>query len=555
MPTQTQITSDLVGLAGILKTLQLRVPRYQRSYTWKRENVDTLLDDIITAMDAGDGDYFLGSIVLERTNDSAYEIIDGQQRLATALIVLAAIRDKLHADGQVDSAQELSRDYIATRDRRTLSLTPKLSLNDSDQSFFFDLIISFGEDKPAPVPSRDSHKALLAAYECAKERITGLASSGPARLHDLADYLTDNAVVIRVVVPDDINAFRIFEALNDRGIDLAISDLLKNYLFSISASRIDETQAAWLAMTSILESTGEKGIVLDYIRHAWSARNGLVRERQLFADVKKKSKNPAQAVELSNQLRDDAKKYTALLGSPNPLWHDYGSGVKGAIAALNILRIEQVRPLTLAICTHFSIAEAKKAIPLVTNGVVRVVIAGARGGTFEKLYADLAKRITSGEIKTSRALLTQMTTKFPNDLALRDAFTSFAVSKAPIARYLLRTIELATCASGDWIPNENEQDVNLEHIMPLNLSAEWDVDGETHLGYRSRLGNLAIMASKDNGKIGSKKFAEKKKIFAQSSFETTRMISKYKTWDQRSIEDRQSKLAEIAPKAWPLGPK
>ena len=81
------------------------------------------------------------------------------------------------------------------------------------------------------------------------------------------DYLETNLKVILVTAPDDSNAFVIFETLNDRGLELAISDLLKNYLFHKSGEKIEETKNRWLSMVVVLESASDDPLIVTYLRY------------------------------------------------------------------------------------------------------------------------------------------------------------------------------------------------------------------------------------------------------------------------------------------------
>ena len=129
MSNLEEIKIDLRGVASILKDKNSFVPKYQRSYAWKEENVTHFLQDIGTAIQNGASEYFLGSVVISEKEEGHPEIVDGQQRLATTLIMLAAIRDHFYLldtkEGK-DRAQMIFNDYLAKKDLDTLELLPKL---------------------------------------------------------------------------------------------------------------------------------------------------------------------------------------------------------------------------------------------------------------------------------------------------------------------------------------------------------------------------------------------------------------------------------------------
>jgi uncharacterized protein with ParB-like and HNH nuclease domain len=124
------------GLAQALAERRLAVPLNQRAYAWTEDNVTTLLDDIYRAFDAGESIYFLGAIVLTRDVTGAWQVADGQQRLATTAIIVAAVRDYLLELGDNDGAGKYQASYLLDYDVRSKTSEPKLSLNYEDREFF-----------------------------------------------------------------------------------------------------------------------------------------------------------------------------------------------------------------------------------------------------------------------------------------------------------------------------------------------------------------------------------------------------------------------------------
>jgi hypothetical protein len=145
----------------------------------------------------------------------------------------------------------------------------------------------------------------------------------------------------------------------------------------------------------------------------------------------------------------------------------------------------------------------------------------------------------------------------PADGEFQAKFATVTVSKVALARYYLRVLERQ--ASGETepelVPNPNEEEINLEHILPQTLTKEWKhFDAESARSYVKRIGNLALMRKSGNDDVGNEKFADKAKIYKKSELELTKSILTYAKqgeWQKESIEERQQKLAELAVKAWP----
>ena len=105
--TANVITTELEGLGNILKSKNLHVPQFQRSFSWEPSNVRALYEDIQSAIISKEQEYFLGSIVVSISSSNKYELIDGQQRLATISILLSAMRNFLPLKTMMNLEQNL----------------------------------------------------------------------------------------------------------------------------------------------------------------------------------------------------------------------------------------------------------------------------------------------------------------------------------------------------------------------------------------------------------------------------------------------------------------
>ena len=556
------IRIHLDGIGHLLQDSKLQVPTYQRSYAWTDKNVTQLFKDLGTAIAEGESEYFLGSIVLIGETTDRPSVVDGQQRLATITILLSAIRDYFQAKGDGGRASKIENDYLLETDLRTQEQTPKLKLNESDHDFFYKRILtSIGSPLRKEKPTKESHDRIAKAADFANEHVHAVAtatSDPTSRLIDWLEYMSKQARVIRIQVPDDANAYRIFETLNDRGLKLALSDLLKNYLFHKADDRIAEAQKGWIAMASILEAAEDEELIVDFIRHLWSSEHGLTREKVLYDKIKERITSKQAAIDLTNKLASTARTYAAIINTDHELWAKYGSDTRAYMATLNLMGMTQIRPLLLAILETFTPVEIKKSMRLFVSWAVRfLVVGGVGGGTLESHYSDRAREITTGKIKKATELVKAMKSVVAADGEFQAKFATVTVSKVGLARYYLRVLERQ--ASGEpepeLVPNPNEEEINLEHILPQTWTKEWKhFDAESARSYVKRIGNLALMRKSGNDDVGNQKFADKAKVYRKSELELTRNIVTYANnghWQKESIEHRQQKLAELAVKAWP----
>lgn len=553
-----QLNINLEGIGGVLKSRRFRVPAYQRSYAWEVDHVEALLNDIKEAIDNKEREYFLGSVVVTSADNGRYEVVDGQQRLTTISLVIAAIKEIFQRDEDHEVVVSVKSDFLANTDRRTKEREPKLILNEVDNEIYQDLIEGFDEVGEKKV-RRQSHKRLLSAAKYCEKYLSELcinSKDSEEELHSWLDYIEKSLKVIVVTAPDDSNAFVIFETLNDRGLELAISDLVKNYLFHKSGEKIEETKNRWLSMVSTLESASDDPLTVTYIRHFTMARYGLVREKDLFSLLKTKITSKRVSLRFSTELADTVRVYSALLNTDHEYWNDFNGDVAYSVSTFNLLGMTQIRPLLLALLDNFSAKKVSEAFKKLVSAAVRYqVVGGVGGGTLERVYSDTAKAVTEGKITSPNEVI-QAFKSVPSDSAFLSAFSIASISKQKIARYYLRELEIAQAGnSSETIPNYDTNSVNLEHILPLTPDSTWEkiFNQDEMRSYQKRIGNLALMASKLNSTIGNGRFEDKKEHYESSTFKFTKMISTSSSWDKEAIDSRQRQMAIVAVQHWSLG--
>jgi hypothetical protein len=554
------------GLGHALTDNILTIPRNQRSYDWTAEEVRELFTDLADAMASADGrkHYFLGSIVSTQGAASSLEIVDGQQRLATTAILLAAIRDHFYLTNDERRAKGIEGDYLLKRNLRTQEMIPNLRLNRFDNDFFIKRILSHPRSEDRKVePRRESHEKISAAAKEAARHVKDIISPHSEdrkaeRLIDWVEYVRDSARVVWVTAADPADAFKIFETLNWRGKDLSTSDLLKNYLMSRSDDRIDEVEANWTLMLGALESVTSKDVTVPFLRQLWCSMHGLVRERELYAKVREATKSKQMAIEFSSELNANANLYAALMSSDHEYWSDFGTEVRKHVKTLLFLNAEQVRILLLPILKNFSKAEIKQALKYLVCAAVRLLIAGGSPGSQEDPYAQRAVEIRKKTITKTSSLAQALSRVVPDDAAFENVFSTLRVNKGYLARYYLRALEETRRGhpNAEMVVSDDEDIVTLEHILPQNPSSAWAhfTEEDANLYYR-RLGNMTLLKKKLNTEADTDSFENKKKVYAKSQIDLTRDLISYAAWTPNEINARQKKLASEAVKTWPINVK
>lgn len=439
-----RIDSQLIGIGKLLKQSRFVVPPHQRPYAWGDTQIEDLYRDINDALKRSKHEeYFLGTVVLADGEDNRESIIDGQQRLVTTSILIAAIRDYFASKGQTQRAQDITQEYLSKRDIRRQEETAYLHLIPEDRDFFLRRVVLLPADPNRNVqPINLSQARIAAAIDRAAKFVASIADTTQSpddALLDLLEFIEQQAIIISVKVGDEANAFIIFEVLNDRGLDLSIADLMKNYVFRLAGDRLPEVSASWAKMmTAITEVAGEPD-VKGFIRQAWISNYGLTREKQLYDALKKQITDKTKAVDYAHQLAKQAITYAALSNPNHERWEEYSDPVTEALEVFEMVGVTQIRPLVMAVFEKFDVAEVDKAIPMMVAWTVRFLICGSGGsGTLETHYSERARDVSSGTVKTAQPLYEAMKSVLPSDQTFEEQFASATVSKNQIAKFYLR---------------------------------------------------------------------------------------------------------------------
>ena len=217
------------------------IPLYQRPYAWTTEQAGDLLDDLIDAMERDSADpYFLGSIVLIKSEGAAEsEVVDGQQRLTTLNMLLCVLRD-IFGDNDLDKFVLQAGNKWSGADKRY-----RLSLRKLDREFFQGYVQDQGKLadflKCDPVNFSDSQRRI---FENVKYLHRELMKLDEEQLNKLTKYVINKCYLVVVTASDRKSAHRIFSVMNYRGLDLSPTDILKPEVLSEISNEESQPQYA-----------------------------------------------------------------------------------------------------------------------------------------------------------------------------------------------------------------------------------------------------------------------------------------------------------------------
>ncbi len=555
---------------GSLLAIPLRVPPNQRAYSWKAEQINDLLNDFENAMaesDAGEREYFLGSIVITSSGDDARPaVVDGQQRLASVTMIYAAIRDYLVDHEELETASDLEKEYLYSRHKWTKERTARLKLSDEDADFFERSVVArIGSDVRQAKRARkvpDSHKRISRAFELISDRIRRIAqgSQDPNKiLQEWEEFLQKSVKVLVLMVRDESRAYQIFETLNDRGLELAIADLLKNFMLGKAGKRnFDQVRFHWNTAVSRL---GGDAIVKRFIHHFWASKNGLVRERELYKRIRRSIRNERQALDFTVELAGSADNYAAILDADSPIWSRVGTRGKEYVSDLKTLKMEQYKPLLLSVLDTFDPEnpnELKKVLELLVVWSVRFQASQELGSSeIERFYPEAAQAVRQEKLETAAKLAERFGGQVPADGVFRAKFKTVTVENRQTARYYLRKLEnRARAETGrkehGIIADENI--VTLEHILPQGADLRmWPrFDEDEFKANLNRLGNLTLLLQDTNRDVSNLSFDVKRPVYQSQEALITKKAAEPEEWSSAAVEARQEWLADLAVREWPL---
>ncbi len=554
----TYISSDKEIIGSIFSSNNTyQVPLYQRSFSWDDDHIEQLWIDISDTISLDKKEYFLGSIVVVLKDNNIREIIDGQQRLASLSILLCVLHDLLEVKGDKDRASQVDL-HLGKRDFRSQDISPRLSLNETDGPFFCKQILkntgvpdiaATAENKSLPKSNRLIAKAYIRFRNYIEKEIE---SSNEDFIYDLYECIIGKLCVIEISVTDEADAYALFETLNDRGIDLSISDLLKNFIFSKAGGKLPEIKRNWDEISFLLMNRG----LPQFLRHHWISKNGLVREKELYRKVRDTYRGTRDIRPFVNELRAAAELYASFRQPDSELWDDYGTQVRNYLSTLRLFRVVQCFPLLLVAYEKLN----KKLFISVLKMAVIIsfrysIICGKRTGLLEQVYGDVSLKIRRGKLTNAKGIFTSLSQLYPDDKEFKLAFSETLIKNPRLARYILLQLEAQLNKSLSYEPSADETRVNLEHIFPKNPDEKWITKlGKAELEeYVNLLGNLTLLPSSINRSVGAETFEHKcKRAYKKSDLELTKLILSFSDWGPDEIRERQSHMANLAVKVWRL---
>ena len=535
------------------------VPPYQRDYSWEKEYWEDLWMDILDL--PKEKYHYMGYLVFQEdsTKTKTSFIIDGQQRFTTlSILCLSAIRlIKEWADIGIDNENneirivKLTEKFLGNFSTSKLTITPKLILNKNNDDFYKSYLLNHRKP-PAIGKLKPSQKRLWGAYEyfyqMLKEKVQTKSGEELATLID--DEISNYLIFTTINVSDDLNAYKVFETLNARGVKLSPSDLLKNYLFSkafeSSSAELEETERRWQSINDFLG----KSDLPTFLRHYWNSRYELVRISNLYRAIKSTVQTPIHVFDLLNELEQLAPIYSAFENPADPMWN---KEQRSFIRSMNLFGVSTWYSLMLVAKQKFHDDEFTKLLHELNVITFRYnVISGLHTNEIEVAFNKLSIKIFSGEITKASQASENLKSIYVADDGFAQAFSTKLLStkrNKNLVKYIL--VELENIISGT--DNQYEDATStIEHILPENPSSEWETSfpPDEQEEYIYLIGNYTLLEDTLNKKASDKIFSEKLQLFKSSVYKMSREELNYTEWNPIILRKHQEKMAKWACYTW-----
>lgn len=542
---------------------QLRVPLYQRQYTWRRDQYEALWSDImeqyrlIADGEERGGTHFLGSVVLAEIPIAASEdvrvfrVIDGQQRLTTLLLALCAIRDRA-ATVDADEFERYTRRFLVNMDEPIHSeRRHRLIPTDADRDAFREFV-----DDPA---AADARSAIGAAYRFFSNRL----GDEELDLDRLTKAITNRLTLVDITTGPQDNAHRIFESLNATGVNLTQADLLRNYVFMVLGDRADHVyENVWRPMERRLGLEHLEGLArLDLQR-----RGQEVTQDEVYSAQRSRLGKLAQDLDaIEDKVRDlalRARHYKKLLApsaetEPDPI-------VRRHLVFLRRWGATTSYPLLMHVYDAYhkgdcTIEQLRRVAGYVESFIVRRHLAAVPTNFLNRLFVAAIDQLPT-DIPIDEAVhrvLSASRRYWASDERLRSAIHTnpfYLTGRGHQRKLILERLEESF---------EHPEPVNLEtakltieHILPQTLSGEWrealteagEIPEQVRDELGHTLGNLTLTAW--NSALSNHPFERKQQIFSDSHLALNADLLETPSWGREELARRADRLADQAIRIW-----
>lgn len=581
---------------------QFLIPSYQRRYAWKYPQHAALFRDVDMLL-ANDGHLF-GMLILHtgmyHGGLNTVNVVDGQQRLTTTTILLKTMMDQfrnLGFDFQANQiAQLLYCGDFTKQEKRKLVLG---ELDEPDMDFLFKNKL----DKIKNLRILEAHNSF---ERFIKE---GIDEGGTEWLERYYQKLLHTCKIIRLDVPEAKDAYKLFETINNRGLRLSATDILKNFILGHTAKVNDETllrsKELWAELITNLDGINSDDFFRQYVSSIYTrkiSKTKLIEEfkKHYFKNVRDVEKLgeymynygiteeesmddegiESEVIELSD-LTEETKIVTNRISI-----EDYLQQIVDASKCYNkiiftrfedkkisqlLQDLKSIRSFPSYIfLMHFLQFEnvvkkdKLKVLKMIATLMLRRHVVGRSTAYNDDIFANLL-RLDHNDEDYIKNIKESLLPDYPDDDEFEDRFATHELKERVIerARYILTQIEYQITGNTNELAVSSAEDVHVEHIIPKTIDTkkskkefgDWMeyLPGNVNLEHKkrvNRIGNMTLFSGALNIKVSNNPFLDKRKEYKNSNIKLTKDLAEYKFFKFTHLDERGKDLAKLAKTIW-----
>lgn len=572
MPGQFTLNADDVDVSELLEgSTQFTVPDYQREYSWGDDQLGEFWDDVLALTQSRDSHYLGSIIIIGKSSDEIkqQELVDGQQRLTTISTLLAVIRDYFESNDDHDfrDVPELINSFLFTKSNVTGEKHQKLRLNKYHNDAFRKIIDGLSE-------SVDDDSPVKQAYDFFWEKVDPIS---PKKVEKIRREIIQSISLVEIECGSEANAFRLFESVNNRGLDLSPVDLVKNriFMYANNSSSVDEDRVKHLwddIITTIRpELNQEYRFFTHYCMSATKPETGDNVSKRLLYDYfnnlidYRLDEVGIGIEELLKDMAEVSDLYVDILNCE--VSEDFH---RGKIVKLNTkleavqIKNDRIRTLLLRIIQDYESADdVIEALSILEVLNIRAKVAGRNSNTSRDRFWSRTSSRLSEENNKNQYLRRLVRSRAPSDTVLIDRMKDRKFKRNDFTKYVLDQIEQRHYMKSSGKTISNRSTVDIEEIAPRKAFtakkySQWkqylSCTQEEFEEYKNMIGNLTLLESSLNRAVGDDPYDYKRQHYLNDTeFKMAMAVGReHENWSLKKIKSRSEKMAEITAEIWSI---
>ena len=538
---------------------QYVIPLFQRYYSWEKKHWERLKKDIWALMDNdAKAVHFLGPLVCTYSNHfpgsiQAFQLIDGQQRLTTLTLLLAAMRDIAAGLGMNDLAEEITENYLIHKRKQgseRYKVLPRLGDREALTAIVEAADVSAFEERQ-----------VFHAWKYFHRHAAHWARHEPEqRLRMLLDAVTRRLSLVVVTIEGE-NPYEIFESLNSTGLPLEESDLIRNFVFMhIPLAQQSQFQEEhWHGLEDGFSAKGKmEEVPMTPFYRDYLMRNGRYsREDATFVDFKQHYRDAGLTPEKAVQELAYYAELELMLRRPAEVTPD---SLRRLLRQVDGMEITTAYPLIINLLDRnrrdeLSDDDLRGCLQDLVSFTLRRSICGESTRQYGKWFVEVIALLGQEPRKNLDAYL--IARRWPDDATLRQRLLDFPLYRRETHKALV-ILQALEERHGHKEPVELSK-LTIEHVMPQTLSNnaagkswkrmlgnDWEAEHERHL---HTLGNLTLTGY--NPDLSNSSFEDKKELLTDSHLDLNAYFDDLVVWNAEAIRTRTSQLADQVVQLWP----